>query len=81
MADVAGVSSAHLRRWFKARNGEPIHRYVVRRRVERAKEFLLHGGLPAGVALDVGFAHQSHLARWMRRLHGVTPGELVRQQS
>jgi AraC family transcriptional regulator len=77
LAGVARVSPAHLRRWFGAKVGEPVHRYVVRRRVERARELLLAGDLPASeTALAVGFAHQSHMARWMRRLLGVTPRQL-----
>jgi AraC family transcriptional regulator len=32
------------------------------------------------VALAAGFAHQSHMARWMRRELGQSPRELVRKQ-
>ena len=32
----------------------------------------------AEVALATGFAHQSHLARWMRRLLGVAPSDVLR---
>jgi AraC family transcriptional regulator len=79
LARVAGVSSAHLSVWFKARTGLPVHRYVVRRRVERARVLLLQGVLPASeIALAVGFAHQTHMARWLRRELGVTPRELGR---
>ncbi|NOK17006.1 AraC family transcriptional regulator [Corallococcus carmarthensis] len=77
LARVAGVSSAHLRTWFKARTGLPVHRHVVRRRVERARVLLLQGLLPASeIALAAGFAHQTHMARWLRRELGVTPREL-----
>jgi AraC family transcriptional regulator len=55
-----------------------VHRYVVRRRVERARTLLLQGELKASeVALASGFAHQSHMARWMRRELGLTPSELL----
>lgn len=58
--------------------GLPVHEYVVQRRVERAKALLLRGDRRAGeVALEVGFAHRSHMARWMRRLLGVTPGAVA----
>ncbi|MFX8114539.1 hypothetical protein ABTL09_20230 [Acinetobacter baumannii] len=30
------------------------------------------------MALEVGFAHQSHLTQWMQRLLGVTPREIIR---
>jgi AraC family transcriptional regulator len=82
LAEVAAASSAYLRRHFRARMGEPLHRYVVRRRVTRAKELLAAGELAASeIALAVGFAHQSHMARWMRRLTGTTPRDVQRQGS
>ena len=56
----------------------PLHQYVIIRRVERARELLQSSQMPiAEVALEVGFAHQSHLARWTRRLLGVSPKELA----
>ena len=62
--------------------GMPVHQYVVRRRVERAKALLLGGHLNATqVALEVGFAHQSHLAHWMNRVLGVTPREIMREKA
>jgi len=77
LAEIAGISAAHLRVWFKARTGQPVHRYVVRRRVERARVLLQQGALAASeIALRAGFAHQTHMARWLRRELGVTPREL-----
>jgi AraC family transcriptional regulator len=74
LAREAGASSSHLRHWFKQATGTTVHRYVVRRRVERARLLLLQGMLSAGeVALVAGFSHQSHMARWMRRELGYTP--------
>lgn len=79
LAGVAGVSASHLKTLFKRATGLPVHEYVVQRRVERAKALLLRGELPASqVALDAGFSHQSHMARCMRRVLGVTPTSLVR---
>jgi AraC family transcriptional regulator len=74
LAREAGASSSHLRHWFKQARSTTVHRYVVRRRVERARLLLLQGMLSAAeVALAVGFSHQSHMARWMRRELGYTP--------
>lgn len=79
LAGVAAVSASHLKTLFKRSTGLTVHEYVIRRRVERAKALLLRGGVPVGqVALEAGFAHQSHLARWMRRVLGVTPGAVAR---
>jgi AraC family transcriptional regulator len=80
LAREAGSSSAHFRHWFKVETGTTVHRYVVRRRVARARTLLLQGELRTSeVALAAGFAHQSHMARWMRRELGLTPRELQRQ--
>lgn len=80
IAGVAGVGATQLKTLFRRSVGVPVHAYVVQRRVERAKALLLRGDLPASqIALDAGFAHQSHMARCMQRVLGMTPRSLVRQ--
>lgn len=79
LAAIAAVSASHLKNAFRRSTGVPVHEYVVQRRVERAKRLLLQGELPASeVALEAGFSHQSHMARCMRRVLGITPSALVR---
>ncbi|MBZ9858445.1 AraC family transcriptional regulator [Mesorhizobium sp. CA12] len=79
LSRVAGASSSHLRTWFKVATGVTLHRYVLRRRVERARVLLKQGDLSTSeVAALTGFAHQSHLAHWMRREIGQTPRDLRR---
>jgi AraC family transcriptional regulator len=81
LAGVAGVSTSHFKALFRQSLGLPVHQYVVRRRVDRARTLLLEGQLPlCQVALEAGFAHQSHMARWMRRLLDVTPTDVVRSR-
>ena len=75
LAGVAAVSTSHFKTLFKRSTGLPPHEYVVHRRVERAKSLLLRGDRPSSqAALEAGFAHQSHMVRWMRRILGATPG-------
>lgn len=82
LAAVAGLSIPHLTALFRRTMGQSLHRYVVERRVTRARALLLDGRASiADVALSVGFAHQSHLARWMKRMLGVTPKDLVALRS
>ncbi len=60
----AGASSSHLRHCFKALTRMTVHRYVMQRRVERARLLLLRGTMSASeIALATGFSHQSHMAR------------------
>ena len=42
LAEVAGVNLYHFARAFRQSTGETPHQYVLRRRIERAKEFLRH---------------------------------------
>lgn len=80
LAAVAGISVPHLTPLFRRTFGRTVHRYVMERRVERARELLSQGrDSITEVALDCGFAHASHLARWMRRLAGVRPSDIARQ--
>lgn len=75
----AGVSSSHLRTWFKAAMGVTVHRYVLKKRVEHAHLLLRQGHRKLSeIALEAGFSHQSHLAKWMRRELGQSPGQLRR---
>jgi len=75
LARACGLSASHFTALFKATAGEPPHRYQTRRRVERARELLLEGESPALAAVAVGFCDQSHLARHMRRLTGLSPSQ------
>lgn len=77
MAAVARVSPYHFARQFRAATGLPPHRYLIMRRVERAKELLRCGEEVslAQVATRAGFSDQSQLTRHFRRLVGVTPGQ------
>ena len=77
IAGAANMSPRHFSRLFKEAVGSPPHRYVVERRVERAKDLLLGTDLPiAEVARGVGFSSQSHLHFHVKRLLGATPASL-----
>ena len=78
IADVSGLSASYFKTAFRTSVGHPVHQYVIQRRVERARSLLAEGQLPISqVALETGFAHQSHLAYHMRRLLGVTPKTIL----
>jgi AraC family transcriptional regulator len=77
IAAVAGLSVSHFKNLFRESIGLPVHQYLIRRRVEMAKRLLGEGKLSISqVALECGFAHQSHLAHHLRRVLGVSPKTL-----
>ncbi|MDB5361866.1 MAG: AraC family transcriptional regulator [Rhodospirillales bacterium] len=78
LAAIAGVSVSHFKSQFRRSMGVPVHQYVIQRRVEKAKSLLMQGRAISQVALDVGFSHQSHMARCMRRVLGLSPMEVSR---
>ncbi len=77
LAAVAEFSPSHFKALFKQAVGVPVHRFVLERRIERARLRLLEGTQSiTEIALETGFAHPSHMARWMRRLLGLGPSQL-----
>jgi AraC family transcriptional regulator len=78
LAGIAGRSEFHFRRVFTRSVGITPHRYVVHQRLRHAVE-LMRDGRPglAEIASSTGFADQSHLSRWVRRVHGVSPTQLA----
>jgi AraC family transcriptional regulator len=75
LADIACLSPYHFSRSFKESVGVGPQRYVIRRRLERAKTLLRRTHQPlALIAQEAGFADQSHLNSIFRREMGVTPG-------
>lgn len=80
LARIAHVSEAHFIRTFKATFGETPHRYLQRRRVERAM-FLLRGTdrSVTDICLDVGFTSLGTFSRTFREVVGQSPTDYRRQ--
>lgn len=75
LARECGLSTRHFLRAFKTSTGEPPHRWLLQRRIERARELLVASDLDLSEVADVcGFSDQSHFSRTFRRFMGTTPG-------
>lgn len=74
LAELAGLSTTHFARAFRRSLGEPPYRYFRRRRIERAKTLLAETdqGI-AQVALECGYAAQSHFSSAFKLLTMKTP--------
>jgi AraC-like DNA-binding protein len=77
IAEVACLSHYHLSRSFKLATGIGLHRYVMLRRIERAKYLVTKSNLRlADIAGAVGFDSQASFTTRFRQELGVTPGRL-----
>ena len=77
LAKVSNVSQAHFARSFKEAFGVPPHRYLLTRRIERAKALLRDTTLPIlDIALQTGWNSLGTFGRTFRDITGESPGEL-----
>jgi AraC family transcriptional regulator len=78
LASLAGRSPFHFSRVFTRSVGVSPHRYIVHLRLQHAVELARNGRASlAEIAASTGFADQSHLSRWVRRVHGVSLTQLA----
>jgi len=80
LARAAHASTAHFSRSFKRAFGETPHRYLLRRRIERAKELLRAGDMSVTeVSLEVGFQSLGSFSTAFRELVGTPPSVYARR--
>ena len=69
------LSVSHFSRAFRISTGLPPHQWLLRQRVEAAKQLMTVRDLPLSeIAISAGFANQSHFTRVFSALVGVSPG-------
>lgn len=78
LARVAGLSPFWFIRVFEKHVGLTPHAYLIGQRIKLAKNLLATGASLAQVALETGFADQSHFTRRFRSIVGTTPGRFAR---
>jgi AraC family transcriptional regulator len=81
MAACIGLSPSHFARAFRAETGISPYAFVVQARVARVKDQLLRGRKSlAEIAIDCGFATQSHMTETFRPATGLPPARWLREQ-
>jgi AraC family transcriptional regulator len=79
LAALLDLTRFHFIRTFKQATGTPPHQFMIRRRVDRAKELLADSrSSVAEVAERTGFGSPIQLTRAFRRVLGTTPSAVRR---
>jgi AraC family transcriptional regulator len=82
VAQECCMSTSYFARSFKVSYGISPHRWLIERRIERAKELLKQSGLPLiDIALQSGFSDQAAFTRTFRRFMGDSPGRWRRERA
>ena len=82
LARIAHVSAAHFIRTFRATFGETPHRYLQRRRVERAMSMLIESDRDVtDICFAVGFSSLGSFSRTFRQIVGESPSDFRRSRS
>lgn len=77
LEDVAGIGRYELARQFRRMLGTSPHRYLIMRRLDRARQELRAGASLADAAAAAGFSDQAHFTRHFKKTYGMTPGRWV----
>ena len=77
LAGIARMPTRQFSTAFREATALPVYQYVLRRRVEYARDLLTSTDLGlSDVAQKSGFSHQAHMNRVVRRLLGRTPAQI-----
>ncbi len=78
IATELGMSRYYFCRLFKISTGISPYQYLIQCRIEQSKYLLLKGQMStAQVAVEVGFADQSHFNRHFKKFVGVSPRQFL----
>ena len=81
LAEQCGLSLSYFSRSFKRSFGVPVHRYLIARRVERAKSLLKSPSASLSeIALESGFSDQAAFSRTFRAVVGTSPKRWLNEQ-
>lgn len=81
IARECGLSPSHFARAFAISVGQPPHQWLLDQRVDMARQLLSESDLPlADIAIQCGFADQSHFTRVFSARAGLSPGRWRRMR-
>jgi len=77
LENITGQDRWQLSRDFRALYGTSPYRYLVLRRLDKARNMMLTGSSAAESAIACNFSDQSHMNRHFKKAFGLTPRQLT----
>ena len=72
----------YLSNLFSSMEGITLEQYVIRQKIERAKELLLYDELNLSqIAIELGYSSVAHLSAQFKKITGFTPSDLKKSRS
>ena len=75
LSEYVNFSTFHLSRMFKRYTGTTLNKYIINKRIDKAK-LLLEGSMSiTNVSKEVGFNNYNHFYRTFKNVTGVSPAD------
>lgn len=78
VADHCGISADYLSQIFKREIGENLSSYILRQKLEKAKNLLLNGVSSKEICIEVGFSSQAYFITLFKRYYNMTPSDYAK---
>ena len=78
VANHCGISADYLSQIFKKEIGENLSTYILRQKLEKAKNLLLSGVSSKEICIEVGFSSQAYFVTVFKRFYNMTPSEYIK---
>ncbi len=80
VADYVHLSPEYFSKLFKKEMGENVKNYILRIKVDAAKDLLENPNIPVStVASELGYSNFSHFTQMFKKHENVTPSEYRKQ--
>jgi AraC family transcriptional regulator len=82
LADELNYDYAYLSSLFSSVEGITLEQYIIRQKIERAKELLFYDELNLSeIAMKLGYSSVAHLSSQFKKITGLTPSELKKSRT